>query len=241
MHPSHRRNDRCRGNSHISTAWLVVLVAGWMLILAPGVHALEGELDQGKVFAIQDRDFRMNHEFSISLAFLPLDAFYKFFAVSGHYVLHFNDLWAWEAIHFSFSKFLDIDTGLKKQMNDDWDVSATDTPKVDYFLDTNLMIKPMYGKVALFDSWVINLETYFLIGIGAEKFQTAWFPSADLGVGMRIFITNTISLRIEAREYLYLEEGGVESTLYMGIGFCYNAFAEEVPTGPGERKKEVSK
>ena len=189
--------------------------------------AFGDELDQGKVYAIQDREYRMNHEFSVSVAFLPLDAFYKFFAVSGHYVLHFNDLWAWEAIHFSFSKYMDIDTGLKKQMSDDWDVSATDTPKLDYMLDTNLMIKPMYGKVALFDSWLVYLETYFLIGLGAEKLQTAWFPAANLGVGMRVFITNTISLRFEVRDYLYLAEGAVDSTLYFGIGFCYNAFSEE--------------
>ncbi|MBW1810490.1 MAG: outer membrane beta-barrel domain-containing protein [Deltaproteobacteria bacterium] len=239
MYPSHRRNGRCPRRGRILVSTLAVLVAGLIALQAPSALALEADLDQGKVFAIQNRDYRMNHEFSVSMAFLPLDAFYKFFAISGHYVLHFNDLWAWEAIHFSFAKYLDIDTGLKKQMNDDWDVSATDTPKIDYFIDTNLMIKPMYGKVALFDNWVIYVETYFLIGIGAEKFQTAWFPAANLGVGLRIFITDTISLKLEAREYLYLEEGGVDSTLYLGLGFCYNAFAEDKPTEKVRPDKEV--
>jgi len=219
MHPSRWCTSRYRRGITSLTVVFALLSA------TPG--AFGDELDQGKVYAIQDREYRMNHEFSVSVAFLPLDAFYKFFAVSGHYVLHFNDLWAWEAIHFSFSKYMDIDTGLKKQMSDDWDVSATDTPKLDYMLDTNLMIKPMYGKVALFDSWLVYLETYFLIGLGAEKLQTAWFPAANLGVGMRVFITNTISLRFEVRDYLYLAEGAVDSTLYFGIGFCYNAFSDE--------------
>jgi len=206
-----------------------------MLVSLPsGAPALEEDLDQGKVFAIQARDYRMNHEFSLSMAFLPLDAFYKFFAVSGHYVVHFTDMWAWEAIHFSFSKYMDIDTGLEKELSDKWDISATDTPKIDYFIDTNLMLKPLYGKMTLFDSLVIYMETYFILGIGAEKFQTAWFPAGDVGVGMRIFLTDTLSLRFEVREYVYLEEGGVGSTLYFGIGFCYNAFAEELQV-----KKEV--
>ncbi len=205
-------------------AGLVLVIS---MALPSGAPALEEDLDQGKVFAIQPRAHRMNHEFSLSAAFLPLDAFYKFFAVSGHYVVHFNDMWAWEAIHFSFSKYLDVDTGLKRELEKRWDASATDTPKIDYFIDTNLMLKPLYGKMTLFDKLVIYMETYFILGIGAEKFQTAWFPAGDVGVGMRIFLTNTLSLRFEAREYVYLEEGGVDSTLYFGIGFSYNAFAEE--------------
>jgi outer membrane beta-barrel protein len=212
---------------------LALLVVLLTTPLAPEALALEEELDQGKVFAIQNRPYRMNHEFSLSMAFLPLDAFFKFFAVSGHYTVHFDDFWAWEAIHFSFSKYMDIDTGLKKELNDRWDASATDTPRVDYFLDTNLMIKPLFGKMVLFDSLVVYLETYFLLGIGAEKFESgAWFPAGDVGVGMRVFLSNTLSLRIEAREYIYLEDGGVDSTLYFGAAFSYNAFAEERQVAP---------
>jgi outer membrane beta-barrel protein len=217
------------------SAWLVLAV---LVCASPGARALEEDLDQGKVFAIQARSHRMNHEFSLSMAFLPLDAFYKFFAVSGHYVVHFTDMWAWEAIHFSFSKYLDIDTGLKGEMERKWDASATDTPKLDYFIDTNLMLKPLYGKMTLFDSLVIYMETYFILGIGAEKFQTAWFPCGDVGVGMRIFLTDTLSLRFEAREYVFLEEGGVDSTLYFGIGFSYNAFAEERQVKEGKKGVE---
>jgi hypothetical protein len=71
------------------------------------------------------------------------------------------------------------------------------------------------------------METYFVLGVGAEKFETAWFPAGNVGVGMRIFLSDTLSLRFEVREYVYMEEGGVDSTLYFGVGFCYNAFAEE--------------
>jgi outer membrane beta-barrel protein len=229
MHPS-----RTHGFAKLSVLLVLVTLASFPY----GALALEGDLDQGKVFAIQSRTYRMNHEFSLSMAFLPLDAFYKFFAVSGHYVVHFSDMWAWEAIHFSFSKYLDVDTGLKSELSDKWDASATDTPRIDYFIDTNLMLKPLYGKMTLFDSLVIYMETYFILGIGAEKFETAWFPAGDLGVGMRIFLTDTLSLRFEAREYVFLEEGGVDSTLYFGIGFCYNAFAEERQTQEAKGGKE---
>jgi len=204
-----------------------LLVGILLLAMAGMVRAQDEDIDQGKVYAIQPRNYRMSHEFSVAAAFLPLDAFYKFFAISGHYVLHFNELWAWEAVHLSFSKYLDIDTGLKKQMMDDWDVSPTDTPKIDYFLDTNLMVKPLYGKMALFDSWVVYMQSYFILGLGAVKYETAWFPTIDVGAGLRVFLNNTLSLRLEVRDYVTIGEGGVDNALYFGLAFCYNAFAEE--------------
>jgi outer membrane beta-barrel protein len=209
-----------------------LLALGFIFLLAGSSLAQEDdELDQGKVYAIQDRAHRMNQEFSIGLAFLPLDAFYKFAAITGHYVIHFNDVWAWEALHVSFAKYLDIDTGLQKEMNENWDTSATDTPRLDYAIDSNLMIKPMYGKMLLFDSVLINLESYFLVGLGAEKLETAWYPAANIGVGMRTYLSDTISIRLEVREYFYLSESSVDSVLFFGLGFCYNAFAPEKQVG----------
>jgi outer membrane beta-barrel protein len=204
------------------------LALSLLLAAGAGAQAAEDFLEQGRVYAIQPRAFRMNQEFSLSAAFLPLDAFYKSFAVSGHYVLHFSDLWAWEAVHLSFAKYMAIDTGLKKQMMDDWDVSPTDTPKVDYLLDTNLMIKPLYGKMAVLNSRIIFMETYFLLGLGTIKYETAFFPAANVGAGMRVYLTSTISLRSEVRYYASFGEG-FDSVLYFGLSFCYNAFAEDKP------------
>lgn len=215
---------------HGRVAWFTASWLVFFMALADQARGAEEGLDQGEVYAIQPRAYAMNHEFSVSAAFLPLDAFYKSFAVSGHYVLHFSNLWAWEAVHLSFAKYMAIDTGLKKQMMDDWDVSPTDTPKIDYMLDTNLMLKPLYGKVAILNRKVIFMETYFLLGIGSIRYETAFFPAADLGVGMRVFLTNTISLRTEVRHYVAFGEG-IDNVLYFGLSFCYNAFAEERPAG----------
>ena len=73
----------------------------------------------------------------------------------------------------------------------------------------------------------------------AEEFETAWFPAVNVGVGMRVFLTKTVSLRFEAREYVYMEEGGVDSTLFLGFGFAYNAFAEDRFIEPGSRRGGV--
>ncbi len=216
-------------------AWaLALLVAVASSLVGPAALAEDDDLDQGKVYAIQERSYRMNHEFMLSFGFMPLDAFYKMFAISGHYVVHFDELWAWEAAHLSFSKYLTIDTGLKDQLNKKWDVQPTDPEenRIDFVLDTNLMIKPLVGKAVLFDDYVIHGESYILAGVGAEKFETAWFPAVNVGLGLRIYIVETISLRLEVREYVNFGEG-VGNNLVFTFGFAYNAFAEDVkPSRP---------
>ncbi len=216
-------------------AVLAVLSIMALLMAAPAARAADEDLDQGRVYAIQDRAFRMNHEFSLSIGFLPLDAFYKMFSINGHYVVHFDDLWAWEAIHLGFSKYLSVDTGLKGEMNDRWETQPTNPKEslIDFTLDTNLMLKPLYGKIVLFDDVVIFGETYFLLGAAAEKFQTAWFPALNVGVGLRIFLAETISIRLEVREYVHFGES-IGGTLVFALGFSYNAFASERRPSGGE-------
>ncbi|HOX45710.1 MAG TPA: outer membrane beta-barrel domain-containing protein [Myxococcota bacterium] len=222
MHPE--RADRGRWCLWLGLTAVVLLAA-----VPLRAETTEEGLDQGRVYAIQDRAFRMNHEFGLSLGFLPLDAFYKMFSIGGHYVVHFDEMWAWEAVHLTYSKYLDVDTGLRSELADRWDASPTDPEenRIDFALDTNLMWKPLYGKSTLLGDTVIFGETYLLLGIGTEKFETAWYPAINLGLGMRIFLGETISMRLEVREYIHFGES-TGGTLLFALSFCYNAFAEDL-------------
>jgi outer membrane beta-barrel protein len=224
----------CMRTTYVVRYGALVVIMGCILLLNSAAQAKTGEdLEYGNVYAIQKRTYAMKQEFSLSVAFLPLDAFYKYFGIAGHYVLHFNNLWAWEAVHFTFTEYLDIDTGLKSSLNK-WSATPTRTPILDMMLDSNLMIKPLYGKIALINNFVVYAETYFLAGVGAQKYKTAWFPDFDIGIGMRVFLNNKFSLRVEAREYMYIENKSVSSTIYLGVSFCYNAFADEEQTKKAE-------
>ncbi len=232
MHPSGGRFK----NYCAATVFL-----GCALLLCTITQAKADEdLEYGNVYAIQTRTYRMNHEFAFSLAFLPLDAFYKYFGLSGQYVFHFNNIWAWEAVHFTFTEYLSVDTGLKGGLKQ-WEETPTQTPRLDMMLDTNLMIKPLYGKLALLNGRVMYGEGYFLVGVGTQKYQIGWSPDIDVGVGMRIYLNNKFSVRLEVREYLDIGNGNnVTSTLYFGIGICYNAFADEVKIQRIEPDAEVT-
>jgi outer membrane beta-barrel protein len=220
MHPSGGRGRRHRAS---------VIVVGCALLLCVVAQAkVEEDLDYGNVYAIQTRAFKMNQEFSLSLAFLPLDAFYKYFGLTGHYVLHFNNIWAWEAVHVTYTEYLKIDTGLRKQLIDKWEATPIGKlRRLDMMLDTNLMVKPLYGKLALMNGLVIYSEGYFLVGVGTQKYSIGWFPSFDFGMGLRVYLNSKFSVRLEVREYLDIENSNLNSTLYFGVGICYNAFADD--------------
>ena len=220
MHPSGVRVKRHR---------VEVVVLGCALLLCSIAQAgVEEDLDHGNVYAIQTRAYRMNHEFSLSLAFMPLDAYYKYFGFSGHYALHFNNIWAWEAIHFTFTEYLNINTGLKKELNTRWESNTIGKlRRLDMMLDTNLMVKPFYGKLALMNGSVVYSEAYFLVGLGAQKYQIGWKPDFDIGAGVRVYLNNKFSLRLETRYYMFFDGKSVDSLLYFSLGFSYNAFADD--------------
>ncbi len=219
MHPSGGRvKQYCAAAVFLGCALLLCTIAQ---------AKADEDLEYGNVYAIQTRTYRMNHEFTFSLAFMPLDAFYKYFGLGGQYVFHFNNIWAWEAVHFTLTKYLNIDTGLKQQLLDRWQASTIGQQKrLDMTVDTNLMIKPLYGKLALWNSLVIYSEGYFLVGVGTQDYQNGWKPAFDVGMGLRVYLNNKFSLRLEVRDYVAFVPG-VNNTLYFGVGVSYNAFAEE--------------
>src|SRR3954471_24210377 len=82
------------------------------MCLAPAAaHAQYDDEDSGgNAVVIQEREFKMAHEFTMQSGTLPLDAFKKGIAFPGRYPLQFDDFNAWEIIGATYS--LNIDSGL---------------------------------------------------------------------------------------------------------------------------------
>ena len=82
----------------------VMSLAG-ALLMVPDVARAELTLDieEPRVFSIQERPYRLGHEFTLGVGLLPMDSFYIGSVASGSYTYHFSDFWAWEMIHGNFS------------------------------------------------------------------------------------------------------------------------------------------
>lgn len=82
-----------------------------------------------------------------------------------------------------------------------------------------LELMPVYGKLNIFDGKILRLGVYFNAGLGAAKTRlqlrpstdttgrtygdTGFRPIASLGLGMRVFVSERFTVRLELRDLAY--------------------------------------
>lgn len=65
---------------------------------------------------------------------------------------------------------------------------------------------PIYGKISVFNTEIVHFDVYAVTGVGlATAFgsRTPWLVHA--GLGQRFFINDWIAVRLEARDYLFVD------------------------------------
>ncbi len=202
------------------TAVVVVLAT-----LGVGSVAAAGQFDEGgTLYAIQNRRHVMGHEFTLGIGTLPMDAFYKGLTGTFQYTYHFNDAWAWEIVSFSYSK--NIWTSLREDLEQNWKVRAVDIPEMNYFGDSNLVWKPLYGKLAYLNRSLIYGELFFTAGPAVAKYTTPGaYIGGDAGFGLRVHLSSHFSTRFDLRYYRFqrLDKlSASDDVLFLQLGICLN-------------------
>ncbi|MEQ8275207.1 MAG: outer membrane beta-barrel domain-containing protein [Deltaproteobacteria bacterium] len=193
------------------------------LIVAAGAPALaeDDELNKGRVIAVQDRDFRMVHEFTLSTGVLPMDAFYTGYSLGGSYTLHFSDLIAWEAVSFHYSA--NVGSGLESTLAQRWDVAPTNDPEIQYLLGSNLTLTPLFGKLTFFNRAILHAGTFISVGGGVVRFTDGFRPQVSIGPGVRLFWGNVVSTRLELRNIIAPDfPDGLEYILHVMLSVSFN-------------------
>src|SRR5690348_14979415 len=127
-----------------------ILLAALALVTANAAHAQYDDEDGGgSAVIIQEREFNMANEFTLSSGTLPLDAFVKGVALTGRYTLHFDEFNAWEIVGVTYS--LNLNSGLDEILANNFAVQAEELPQLVVVADSNYIAKPFYGKFALFN------------------------------------------------------------------------------------------
>lgn len=196
------------------------------------------ETDAPRVFSIQPRPYRLGHEFALGLGVLPLDAFYKGAVIGASYTYHFSDFWAWEMANLNYS--LNIDTGLEGELLDKYGVRPVDAAggKITLIGTTNLVVKPLFGKLSAFNISKVYAETYFVAGGGPIRLERegrgTFYFAGDIGVGIRFWVAKAFSLRFDVRDYLIFNDGAIPTNALMFmIGASFNYWN-------GDEKKPVA-
>lgn len=175
------------------------------LFVATATLAQTSELENpGSVSAIQDRAYRMNSEFALAVGFLPLDAFTKQVYAQVSFVYHFTDLFAWQVGRGAYG--YNWSTGLKAELEKSYGVLPTTIDVVQFFVGSDLMFTPFYGKTAVLNKAVIFAEAYLLLGVTVFKYTNAFRPAVNVGGGVRLFQNKWVSYRLEVTDNVVLKE-----------------------------------
>jgi len=175
------------------------------LLSAPRVARAEDEEEQTATYAVQNRQFQLGHELHLGGGVLPLNAFTKGITVEGGYTVHFSDAFAWEVGQFIYS--FDLNTDLKKELLDNFQVQPTQIETVRWIGSSSLVWKPLYGKFAWRNRSVVHLEMFFELGGAVGQFEN---PSVlrggfTAGGGFRLHVSRALSLRFDARDYSFFK------------------------------------
>ncbi len=206
-----------------------VVVAAVVFLAAHAAHAqYDDEEGGGTAVVIQNRKFKMAHELTLQLGTQPLDAFVKGVTVSGRYTLHFDDFNAWEIAAATYA--LNIDTGLKDQLINNFGVQPEALPTLQLVFDSNYVMKPFYGKLALFNRTLIYAELFLVGGLTITSWSDGSFrPGPDFGAGLRFFITEWFSIRTDIRHAVVFNgipiadpQATIDGVLYLGAGASFN-------------------
>ena len=83
----------------------------------------------------------------------------------------------------------------------------------------------MYGKFALFNTWIIPWDTYAVLGAGVTQTELATHPTLAVGIGQRYFMNRWFCLNVSLRDGVYNEDypGGAQivNNLVFGAGVSF--------------------
>lgn len=175
------------------------------LLASTAAFAQTSELENpGSVAAIQDREFRLSNELNLAVGMLPLDAFTKQVYAQVSYVFHFTDSFAWQVGRGAYG--YNWSTGLKAELERQYGVLPTTIDVVQFFVGSDLMFKPFYGKTAVLNKLVLYYEAYLLLGVTVFKYTNAFRPAVNVGGGVRLFQNKYVSYRLEVTDNVVLKE-----------------------------------
>jgi len=208
------------------------------LLLALGGSALAQGAAPEQVFAIQERRFARYHELALPLGFIPDLDFHHSFPVGLSYTFNFNENLAWEVLRGQW--VFSAEKGLKEDLEGDFGVTPEHFDRIQYTLHTNFVLKPSYGKDAVWNRWIVNHETFVLAGVGITGYErefsdgateTETAPSLSFGLGRKFFLNERFCVNLEVRDLVNFKDDGVENNVYLGasLGFRFNLSPRQPP------------
>jgi outer membrane beta-barrel protein len=210
-------------NSGVTKRVWQALACGVGLMLSAGSWA-----DEQTVSVVQEKIYDRDHEIGFQLGYIPDDDFYQSFPLGGNYLYHFDDHLAWEVVRAQWS--INTDRDIKDRLIQDYAVVPEEFDALQYLVHTSLVIKPTYGKDSIWNAGILNHEGFLSVGIGFAGYERdySFGPSTTeraislaFGLGRKYFISQSLSVNLELRDYLIFKDEATENNIYLGLGLAY--------------------
>jgi len=181
-----------------------------------------------EVYAIQNRIFDRDHEVDLLLGYIPNDDFHELVPVGAQYTFNFNENLAWEVVRAQY--YLNWEKDLKEDLEDNFGVTPSELDWITYTVHSSLVLKPSYGKDALWNRKVVNHETFLAVGAGVVRYDTEDTDgneggettfSLSFGLGLKYFINKKLCLNFEVRDMVNFRNDGAENRMYLGVGLGF--------------------
>jgi outer membrane beta-barrel protein len=201
---------------------LAVLLLAGGIAWSPPALAVKDEA----VAVIQKRHFRLGSEFYLDLGGLVLDPFTKDFAPTIGWVAHISDHLAWEIFNGTFiPSFFEFRSKLRQQLEDIFGVPADRFDRLQMFATTGLVWSPLYGKFSVFNHSNLYADLSFTLAAGVARYvndSLPIFPIAVAGLGIRFYMSQHWSLRLDTRNFILFHDLKPRDDLYVGLGIALN-------------------
>jgi outer membrane beta-barrel protein len=201
---------------------ILVLFALSATVASPALADDDLDEEQVATYAVQTRLFKLGGELNVAAGFLPINAFNKGLTVGGSFTYHFSTAWAWEVVNGAYV-YKQLDTGLKTELLENFNVQPTEIAAMDLLLSSSLLLKPFYGKLAVWNRRLIHAEVSIPVGVALARYTNpqAYLPGPLLGVLVRVFLSPHTSLRIDTRDHLLFNHLSTRHEVHVSVGLSY--------------------
>ena len=190
-----------------------------LLLLGSAANAQsEDEELPGTTQAIQERAYEMTFELAAGGGLLPVDVYTKQASAFGLVAIHFSNALGFQA---RGGKAFSWSSGLRQQLERDFQVLPSAFPAIDWFAGGQLLFKPFYGKSSIANRFVLSFEAYLALGASVFKYLRDFRPGIDVGGGIRLFQNQVLSYRLEVMDTIILT-GGITNTVSINLMLCVN-------------------
>lgn len=184
-----------------------------------------------EVDALQKRLYRKDQrwEFELYSGVIPNDEFFSYYPLGGRIDYFFAEdfgaeVWGSYLIRVSS----ELEDFLEQNFNESLIVDIPQS--LQWLAGANFLWSPIHGKLGIFTDTLAHFDVHLAFGVGVigttvrqlDQEKSKVDVAGNVGLGMRFFLSDSIALRFDYRQFFYAAEGGGLShpaELTLGVSF----------------------